>query len=494
MVMTGADFRITKANQAFCRMLGYTGDELTSLTFRDITHPDHITEDMLHVNELISGKIPLYETEKRYIRKDKKVVWGSTRVNIVWGRDGKFLYCLTMIEDITQRKLSEEERARLESQLFQSQKMEAIGTLAGGIAHDFNNILTALVGYAALLRMKVNDKTLHAYVDQILSASQKATDLIQSLLAFSRQQAASLKPISLNSLLKGTEKLLKRLVTEDIAIKTQLATEDIIIMADATQLDQILFNLTTNARDAMPQGGILTLETRRVTLDNEFKRFHGYGGPGQYALLSVSDTGMGMDNITQERIFEPFFTTKEVGKGTGLGLSTIYGIVQQHNGYITVKSKPKKGTTFDIYLPVTNEVSVGETSVLTRMEGGNETILIAEDNDVVRDLMRDILIEYGYRVIEAADGVEAVKQFKNADTIDLLVFDSVMPKKNGREAYDEIHKIKPDTRVIFTSGHSRDVFLDKGIEDRKINFLQKPIFPDALLQMVREMLDNDDRT
>jgi CheY-like chemotaxis protein len=372
--------------------------------------------------------------------------------------------------------------------------MEAIGTLAGGVAHDFNNILTALVGYAALLRMKVNDKTLHAYVDQILSASQKATDLIQSLLAFSRQQAASLKPISLNSLLKGTEKLLKRLVTEDIAIKTQLAAEDIIIMADATQLDQILFNLTTNARDAMPQGGILTIETRQVTLDNEFKRFHGYGGPGQYALLSVSDTGMGMDNTTQERIFEPFFTTKEVGKGTGLGLSTIYGIVQQHNGYITVKSKPKKGTTFDIYLPVTNEVSVGETSVLTRMEGGNETILIAEDNDVVRDLMRDILIEYGYRVIEAADGVEAVKQFKNADTIDLLVFDSVMPKKNGREAYDEIHKIKPDTRVIFTSGHSRDVFLDKGIEDRKINFLQKPIFPDALLQMVREMLDNDDRT
>ena len=494
MVMTGADFRITKANQAFCGMLGYTEDELTSFTFRDITHPDHIAEDMLHVNELISGKIPLYQTEKRYIRKDKEIVWGSTRVNIVWGRDGKFLYCLTMIEDITRRKLSEEEKARLESQLFQSQKMEAIGTLAGGIAHDFNNILTALVGYAALLRMKANDKTLHAYVDQILSASQKATDLIQSLLAFSRQQAASLKPISLNSLLKGTEKLLKRLVTEDIAIKTQLAAEDIIIMADATQLDQILFNLTTNARDAMPQGGILTIETRQVTLDDEFKRFHGYGGPGQYALLSVSDTGMGMDNTTQERIFEPFFTTKEVGKGTGLGLSTIYGIVQQHNGYITVKSKPKKGTTFDIYLPVTSEVSVGETSVLTSMEGGNETILIAEDNDVVRDLMRDILIEYGYRVIEAADGVEAVKQFKNADTIDLLIFDSVMPKKNGREAYDEIHKIKPDTRVIFTSGHSRDVFLDKGIEDRKINFLQKPIFPDALLQMVREMLDNDDRT
>jgi PAS domain S-box-containing protein len=493
MVMTGADLRLTKANPAFCRMLGYAEHELTSLTFRDITHPDHIAKDVLHVNELISGKIPLYQTEKRYIRKDKEIVWGSTRVNIVWGPDGKFLYCLTMIEDITQRKQSEEEKTRLESQLFQSQKMEAIGTLAGGIAHDFNNILTALVGYAALLKMKANNKTLHAYADQILSASQKATDLIQSLLAFSRQQAASLKPISLHSVLKGTEKLLKRLVTEDITIKTLLATEDIIVMADATQVDQILFNLVTNARDAMPQGGILTIETRQITLDDEFKRFHGYGGPGQYALLSVSDTGVGMDKTTRERIFEPFFTTKEVGKGTGLGLSTVYGIVQQHNGYITVKSKQKKGTTFDIYLPVTSEVSIGETSVLTRIEGGDETILIAEDNEAVRDLIRDVLTEYGYCVIEASDGVEAVKQFNKADKIDLLIFDSVMPEKNGREAYDEIHKIKPDIRVIFTSGHSRDVFLDKGIEDKKINFLQKPIFPDTLLQMVREMLDNGDQ-
>ena len=490
MVMTGADFRITRANPAFCRMLGYTEHELTSLTFRDITHPDHIAEDMLHVNELISGKIPLYQTEKRYIRKDKEIVWGSTRVNIVRGRDGKFLYCLTMIEDITQRKQSEEEKTRLESQLFQSQKMEAIGTLAGGIAHDFNNILTALVGYAGLLRMKTNDKTLHTYADQILSASQKATDLIQSLLAFSRQQAVSLKPISLHSVLKGTEKLLKRLVTEDIIIKTVLAAEDITIMADATQIDQILFNLATNARDAMPQGGTLTIETKQVTLDDEFKRFHGYGEPGQYALLSVSDTGVGMDEATRERIFDPFFTTKEVGKGTGLGLSTVYGIVKQHNGYITVYSEPKRGTTFHIYLPVTSEVVMGETPVLTRVKGGNETILIAEDNEAVRDLMRDVLTEYGYSVIEATDGAEAVEQFKKAARVDLLIFDSVMPVKNGREAYNEIRKIKPDARVIFTSGHSRDVFLDKGIEDKKINFLQKPIFPDTLLQMVREMLDN----
>jgi PAS domain S-box-containing protein len=491
MVMTGADLHFLRVNPAFCRMLDYTEQELISCTFKDFTHPEHIGEDVLHVNELISGKIPLYQTEKRYIRKDKEIIWGSARVNIVRGRDGKFLYCLTMIEDITQRKQSEEEKTRLESQLFQSQKMEAIGTLAGGIAHDFNNILTALVGYAGLLRMKTNDKTLYAYAEQILSASQKATDLIQSLLAFSRQQGASLKPISLHSVLKGTEKLLKRLITEDIAIKTRLATEDIIIMADATQIDQILFNLTTNARDAMPQGGILTIETKQVTLDDTFKRFHGYGEPGRYALLSVSDTGVGMDETTRERIFDPFFSTKEVGKGTGLGLSTVYGIVKQHNGYITVYSEPKRGTTFHIYLPVTSEVDMDETPGLTGVIGGNETILIAEDNEAVRDLMRDVLTEYGYSVIEATDGAEAVKQFKKTDTIDFLIFDSVMPVQNGREAYDEIRKIKPDIRIIFTSGHSRDVFLDKGIEDKKINFLQKPVFPDTLLKMVREMLDNE---
>jgi PAS domain S-box-containing protein len=314
MVMTDANFHFIRANAAFCTMFGYEEKELSSFTLKDITHPEHIPVDKLNANALANGEIPYYQTEKRYIRKDKGVIWGSSTVSIMRDRDNRFLYFFTTVEDITQRKQSEEEKARLESKLRQAQKMEAIGTLAGGIAHDFNNILTALLGYASLLRMRTNDATSQKYVDQIFSASQKATGLVQSLLAFSRQQAISLKPISLHSIIKGTEKLLKRLVTEDITIKTLLAKDDIAIMADTNQIDQILFNLATNARDAMPHGGTFIIETKIAELGDEFQRFHGYGEPGCYALLSISDTGIGMDETTQERIFDPFLLPRKWGK------------------------------------------------------------------------------------------------------------------------------------------------------------------------------------
>ncbi|OPY72875.1 MAG: Blue-light-activated protein [Syntrophorhabdus sp. PtaU1.Bin050] len=406
----------------------------------------------------------------------------SGNASPLFDRGGKVVGAIESLRDITEFK-------RLETQLRQSQKMEAIGTLAGGIAHDFNNILTALIGYAGLLRIKIADNNLHTYVDQILLASQKATDLVHSLLAFSKQQVISLKPVSMHGIIRGTEKLLKRLVTEDIAIKTSLAPEDITIMADATQIDQILFNLATNARDAMPHGGVLTIETRAVELGDEFHRLHGYGEPGRYALLSVSDTGMGMDEITRERIFDPFFTTKEAGKGTGLGLSTVYGIVKQHNGYISAYSEPDIGTTFHIYLPVVDETGKEEELSSSPPKRGNETILVAEDSGSVRELISKILIEYGYTPVEAVDGADAVEQFKKTDKVDLLILDSVMPKMNGREAYDEIHKINPDIKVIFTSGYTRDVFQGKGIKDKEFNFLQKPVSPSALVQKIRDVLD-----
>lgn len=260
-------------------------------------------------------------------------------------------------------------------------------------------------------------------------------------------------------------------------------------MADATQIDQILFNLATNARDAMPHGGVLTIETRAVELGDEFHRLHGYGEPGRYALLSVSDTGMGMDEITRERIFDPFFTTKEAGKGTGLGLSTVYGIVKQHNGYISAYSEPDIGTTFHIYLPVVDETGKEEELSSSPPKRGNETILVAEDSGSVRELISKILIEYGYTPVEAVDGADAVEQFKKTDKVDLLILDSVMPKMNGREAYDEIHKINPDIKVIFTSGYTRDVFQGKGIKDKEFNFLQKPVSPSALVQKIRDVLD-----
>ena len=393
--------------------------------------------------------------------------------------------------DITDLKRAEREKARLEAQLYQAQKMEAIGTLAGGIAHDFNNILTALVGYATLLQMHVKGGTSREYVDQMLAASQKAADLVHNLLAFSRQQRISLKQVSLHKIIRRTGKLLNRLLTEDIIMETRLAAQDIIVMADATQIDRILFNLATNARDAMPQGGTFTIETKVVDLDDKFQHFHGYGKPGRYALLYISDTGAGMDEVTRERVFDPFFTTKEEGKGTGFGLSTVYGIVKQHHGYITVYSEPNMGTTFHIHLPLAEETSKEETSGPAPIKGGRETILIGEDNEAVRELTSKILTQCGYTTIKAVDGQDAVEQFKKSDAVHLLILDSVMPKKNGREAYNEICMIRPGIKVIFTSGHTRDVVLDKGVQHKEFNFLQKPIMPITLLQKVREVLDND---
>ena len=399
---------------------------------------------------------------------------------------GGSAYAVAVMRDITDRIRTVEEKKKLETQLHQSQKMEAIGRLAGGIAHDFNNILTALTGYGTLLQMKMDkDDPLLMYVDQILSASQKAADLTQSLLAFSRQRPVTFASHNINKIIKGSEKLLKRLVTEDVVIRTVLAPEQPAIMTDATQIDQVLFNLASNARDAMPKGGVLTIETKQVELDNEFMTVHGYGKPGKYVLVSISDTGTGMDEPEKEKIFDPFYTTKEVGKGTGLGLSTVYGIVKQHEGYITVDSEPGAGTTFHLYFPAACGTAEKERPPQAPARGGNEAILIAEDNAAVRSLMREVLSQYGYFIVEAVDGTDAIEQFNRSGEIDLLILDSVMPGKNGREVYNEINNIKPGIRVLFTSGYTRDIVLDKGIEDRNFHFIPKPVQPIALLNKVR---------
>ena len=419
------------------------------------------------------------------------------RARVIKDDSGRIVRRYGANQDITQRKQSEEEKTHLESQLLQSQKMEAIGTLAGGIAHDFNNILTVISGFGSLLQMDIpEDDPKKAYIDQILASSEKAAQLTQGLLAFSRKQQISLRPLDINNTIRATSKLLKTLLTEDIELKTKLSEETSIIMADASQMDQILFNLAANARDAMPQGGTLIVETKIVELDDDFIRIHGYGESGKYVLLSVSDTGIGMDEATKSKIFDPFFTTKEVGKGTGLGLSTVYGIVKQHNGYITVYSEPGRGTTFRIYLPLVNEIVREEKEVRTPVKGGSETILIAEDDDAVRGLIKTVLTEHGYSIIEAVDGEDAIDRFtKTEKRIDLIILDTVMPKKNGREVYDEIKKIKPDSKVIFTSGYTRDIILDKGMaEGDTFEFIPKPISPYVLLQKVRQVLDDSGDT
>ncbi|OPY71787.1 MAG: Blue-light-activated protein [Syntrophorhabdus sp. PtaU1.Bin050] len=390
---------------------------------------------------------------------------------------------LMACEDITELK-------DLESQLRQAQKMEAIGTLAGGIAHDFNNILTSLLGYASLIQMKMDTANpLKLYVDQILSATQKAADLVRSLLTFGRRQSVTLAPLDINNVIKTAQGLLKRLLTEDIELRTSLAQDGMIVMADKTQMDQILFNLVTNARDAMPKGGTLTVETGIVEIGREFVRIHGFGRPGRYVQIKISDTGMGMDEATRESIFDPFFTTKEVGKGTGLGLATVYGIVKQHNGYITVHSKLNQGSSFHIYLPEARAIVDQEKQQAVSVKRGNEKILVAEDNEEVRHFMREVLQQYGYKVIEAIDGEDAIERFKHHRGINLVIIDSVMPKRNGREVYEEMRGMQPRIKTLFTSGYTKDIVLDKGIEDGKFDFIAKPLSPATLLQKVREILD-----
>jgi PAS domain S-box-containing protein len=470
-------------NRKFLEIFGYTDpEEIIGKAVSTTVHPD----DLNMVSEINRKRQVGEPVPSQYGFKGIKKDGAHVHIEVSAAKT-TFLgetVSLVYMRDVTERK-------HLESQLLQSQKMEAIGTLAGGIAHDFNNILTALIGYGNLLQMKIDkDDPLRVYVDQVLASSEKAANLTQSLLAFSRKQVIELKPNTVNIIIKGIEKLLQRLLPEDIDLKVIPAGTDSTIMADTTQMDQVLINLATNARDAMPRGGTLTIETRVTEINHAFIISHGYGQPGPYVLISVSDTGVGMDKTTMKKIFDPFFTTKEVGKGTGLGLSTVYGIIKQHSGYINVESEPGQGTTFHIYLPVVKAKVKEKEAVSLPKQGGVETILIAEDDPTVRNLIKEILSMWGYTVIEAVDGEDAIRRFmKNKDVIALMILDVVMPKKNGKEAYEEIRKANPDINVIFISGYTGDVVLDKGIHDDTVDFIKKPLLPEELLLKVRAALD-----
>jgi signal transduction histidine kinase/ActR/RegA family two-component response regulator len=385
-----------------------------------------------------------------------------------------------------------EEKKSLQAQLLHAQKMEAVGTLAGGIAHDFNNILTAIIGYGNVMRMRLADDDPHReYLDQILSASERAANLTRSLLAFSRKQIINPRPVNLNEIIRLIQKLLARLIGEDIELRVALSESDPVVMADPGQLEQVLMNLATNARDAMPGGGCFAVTTELVTVDEQYVSMHGYGEAGRYAVITVSDTGLGMAEETRARIFEPFFTTKEMGKGTGLGLSIVYGIVKAQRGYVNCYSEPGKGTTFKIYLPLTSAaVDAENASKSVTPRGGGETVLVAEDSEDVRNLTTTVLSDFGYSVIEAVDGEDAVKKFlENRDAVRLLLFDIIMPKKNGKDAYEEIRAIRPDIKVIFTSGYTADIIHQRGFIDEGLTLLTKPLSPRDLLAKIHEVIE-----
>ena len=471
-------------NRAMEQITGYTRQELMKMRFWDVVHPEQ--REMIRQRGLARqrGEDVPSRYELKILRKDGEVRWVEfTASKIVY--KGRTAGLGTGV-DITERKI-------LEEQLVQSQKMEAIGRLAGGIAHDFNNILTAITGYTDLILADVPEgSAIRNDLLEIKRSANRAAALTRQLLAFSRRQILQPRELNLNTVLSDMRKMLQRLIGEDVELQMILREDVGYVKADPAQIEQVVMNLAVNARDAMPEGGKLIIETANVELDQDYASTHADVDPGPYVMLAVSDTGVGMDEETRQRIFEPFFTTKEVGKGTGLGLSTVYGIVKQSGGHIWVYSEPGEGTTFRIYLP---RVPTPEAGPLARKAErgtlrGSEKVLLVEDEDVVRQLAETVLQRFGYTVLSARTPAEALNLAgQHRRDIDLIVTDVVMPGMNGAVLVEKLREQLPNARVIFTSGYTNNAIVHKGVLDEGKEFLQKPYSPEALLETVRTVLD-----
>ncbi len=486
-VMLDREGKVTFCNDHLLNLTGWSRDEVIGGNWFDLFIPADLRAGVRkYFAGLLAGPdVPLHNENPILTRKGEQrlIVWDNT---LLRDSGGAIVGAASIGIDITEQR-------KLEDQLRQAQKMEAVGQLAGGVAHDFNNILTAIIGYAHLLKMSMEkDSPQLGKVESVLEAAQKAAALTHSLLAFSRKQAISIKPVDLNAVIRNEEKLLLRVIGEDIEIRTNLAKGPVVALADAGQVEQVLMNLATNARDAMPKGGCLAISSGRRGIDRSFIETHGYGEPGAYALITVSDTGTGMDEETKKKIFEPFFTTKETGKGTGLGLSMVYGMVKQHDGFIDVRSEPGKGATFYIYLPLSAQAGEEGRVVENQAEPtprGSGTILLAEDDETLRELSSSVLRESGYEVVEAVDGEEAVRKFAaRKDEIGLVILDVIMPKKSGKQAYDEIRAMRPSVRALFVSGYAPDIVREKGMLDGGAEILLKPFLPSELLRKAEAVL------
>jgi PAS domain S-box-containing protein len=474
-------------NTMFERFFGAREAEIVGKTDYDFI--DRALADFFHEHDMkamAAGKPTSNEEWITFADDGRRALLDTTNTPM-HDPEGKLIGVLGIARDITGHRT-------LEEQLRQAQKMESIGTLAGGIAHDFNNILSAIIGYGHITLMKMpQDDPLRLNVEHMLESADRAAALTQSLLTFSRKQVTERKPVELDTILRKVEKFLVRVIGEDVEIRMLLDEKALTLFADVGQLEQVFMNLATNARDAMPQGGSFTIETAVTELDYGFIATHGYGKPGSYAMISATDTGIGMNEETRKKIFEPFFTTKEVGKGTGLGLAMVYGIIKQHEGFINVYSEQGKGTTFRIYLPLIEAAAADEkiTAEAAPPAGGTETVLLAEDDPSLRKLTVYILEQAGYTVITANDGEEAVTKFReNKDRIQLLLFDMIMPKKGGKEAFDEIRTTDPAVPVLFASGYSPDMLRQKSLIENGAAVVFKPLSPQKLLEKVREVLDN----
>jgi len=486
MFQSTPDGRFLTVNPAMAQMFGYDSPEDMMAHVTDI--PGQLYVDPQRRQEfksLMQQKGAIHNFECQLYRKDGAKMWITANIRSV-AENGQIVRYEGTNSDITERKL-------LEEQLLQSQKMEAVGRLAGGVAHDFNNAIGVIVGYSALLKERLPDdpKASH-YTEQITKAGNRAASLTRQLLAFSRKQVIQPAVLDLNAIVSDTEKMLSRLIGEDIKMTVVLAPGLGKIKADRGQLEQVLMNLAVNARDAMPQGGRLFIETQNSQLDSNILSRHPYAKPGDYVVLSVSDTGYGMDKQTQAHIFEPFFTTKPMGKGTGLGLSTVYGIVKQSEGYIWVYSEVGTGARFKIYWPRTEE---SKQPVAARAEalgppGGSETILLVEDDDAMRDLTCKCLTGAGYHVLSTENGETAIRAASEHDgPIHLLLTDVVMPVVSGRQLAISLGTLRPEMKVLYISGYTADLIADHGVLESNTTLLEKPFTHQSLLTSVRSVLD-----
>lgn len=485
--------RFTLVNQAVADVYGVKVEDLLGKSDADVSgkleEVGRFRQDDLEVMDTRREK---FIPEEQITDPTGTVRWLQTIKRPIVSADDTVTQILGISTDITARKTAEAALHQSEEQLRQAQKMEAVGKLAGGIAHDFNNLLTAITGYSDLsLRRLTEDDPVHRNILEIRKAGERAANLTRQLLAFSRKQMLQPKIVDLNNVVVEMNKMLQRLIGEDVNLLVGLAPGIHDIRVDPSQLEQILLNLSVNARDAMPKGGVLTIETANVTIDEEYAGRHVSVPPGNYVMLAVSDTGCGMDAETQERIFEPFFTTKGVGKGTGLGLSTVYGIVKQSGGNIWVYSEQGRGTTFKVYFPAI-EVDPAETIEEVRQTEtppGNETVLLVEDEEMVRSMTREILEERGYVVLEAKHGKDALRVSEQyVGPIHLMLSDVVMPQMSGRELAEQLSPIRSEMKVLYMSGYTDDAIIHHGVLDHGVEFIEKPFSADALARKVHDVL------
>ena len=484
--VTDLEDNIIFVNDAFLKTYGYDRHELIGKPISIVRSDNEVrgTYDTILPASIKGG----WKGEILNRKKDGTEFPVHLSTAVIYEQNGFPVALIGVATDITERK-------HLETQLQQSQKLEAIGKLAGGVAHDFNNLLTVIQGYSELLLAQINAKDpINEQIRQINHAAARAESLTRQLLAFSRKQILQPRVIDVNLLINEMEDMLQRLIGADIEFRLDLRKDLGKIKADRGQIEQVIMNLAVNARDAMKDGGQLSVASNNVYLDNEFKKKYPEAVIGSYVCLSISDTGSGMDQETQARIFEPFFTTKAKGEGTGLGLATVYGIVKQSGGYIYVNSEIKKGTSFFLYFPRVDEPLDSEVKSVTRDSrlSGSETILVVEDQDEVRQLITESLKFYGYNVFDAPHGGSALLTCEqNPDKIDLIISDMVMPQMNGQQMVKRLLPLQPRAKVLFISGYSEEMFSEQLVLDPEMQFIQKPVTPMELLRKIREILDQE---